>query len=405
MFEHDDLEAGVWLAEHELARTLSWHDLGGVAPDPDVIAALRKALDEKLAERALRAAATTPKSPSSQPDAPRPPPSVLMGARTTGLEATVIRRMDRLATSMAHLYALRPTPLVTVRVENKGDGIRRVAVRCRIEGYSAEVVASRELDSAGTAAAVAAFDLFPPLFPQRIRRLRELTAASLHVEVVDLDGPKVEITMAQPIALLPPTTAVLGYTDPATGKVTDDRELLAAWVTPNAIEVLELLRTAVDISTLKQMIGYQGTAAEVREHVRAIYTALASAKIAYVDSRIAFGAGSGFTCQRVRLPRESLATRSANCIDGTVLMASLLEATGIDPFIVIIPGHAYLGYRPWRDAPVEELVYVETTVIASKSFDEAVVIATDRTTARKALNQVLPLDVRALRAKGITPME
>ena len=35
---------------------------------------------------------------------------------------------------------------------------------------------------------------------------------------------------------------------------------------------------------------------------------------------IAHGAGKGQAAQRTRLPRESLATQSANCIDGTVLM-------------------------------------------------------------------------------------
>jgi hypothetical protein len=391
------LEQAAQRADEELESARAYYALANLPVDDDRIQKLEAAA--KAAHEALAGAIATAAKP--------PPPAkpklalaggALMGATTTGLEANVTMRMDRLATSMAHLYALRGTPLVSVRVDNKDlTKKRRVSVRCHIEGYSAEAIATSELVPNGGET----FDLFPPLFPEKARELSELTAASLHVRVDDLDSGKPELVMAKAIPLLPPTTAVLGYKDPQTGGVVDQRELLAAYVTPNSPVVLELLRTAADGSKLKAMIGYQSMSVDdVRDQVRAIYNALATSKLSYVDSRIAFGAGAGQTLQRIRLPRESLNSDSANCIDGTVLMASLLEATGLDPFIVIVPGHAYLGYRLQLGGT--DLEYVETTVISSKPFEDAVKIATEKS---KTTSSILKLDVRALRAKGITPME
>ena len=73
--------------------------------------------------------------------------------------------------------------------------------------------------------------------------------------------------------------------------------------------------------------------------------------------------------QRVRLPSESLTGGQANCIDGTVLMASLLEGFSLNPAIVVIPGHAFLGWETWPNSHVWR--YLETTMIGTNNFQEA----------------------------------
>ena len=59
----------------------------------------------------------------------------------------------------------------------------------------------------------------------------------------------------------------------------------------------------------------------------------------------------------------------ANCIDGTVLFASALENIGIEPLIVLIPGHAFVGWKRWTDSNV--CGFLETTMIPTHSFEEA----------------------------------
>ena len=63
----------------------------------------------------------------------------------------------------------------------------------------------------------------------------------------------------------------------------------------------------------------------------------------------------------MRLPRESLTAGTANCIDGAVLFASLLEGISLSPALVIIPGHALVAWETWEDSG--EWDYLETTMI------------------------------------------
>jgi len=51
--------------------------------------------------------------------------------------------------------------------------------------------------------------------------------------------------------------------------------------------------------------------------------------------------------QRLRTPSEILGTGSGTCIDLALLLASCLEYIDIYPVIVLLSGHAFVGY--WRD--------------------------------------------------------
>ena len=73
--------------------------------------------------------------------------------------------------------------------------------------------------------------------------------------------------------------------------------------------------------------------------------------------------------QRVRLPREALENKSANCLDGTILMASLLEAASLNPGIVLIPGHALLAWE--TNDHSNQWDYLETTMIGTQDFETA----------------------------------
>lgn len=135
----------------------------------------------------------------------------------------------------------------------------------------------------------------------------------------------------------------------------------------------------------------------------------------YIDSPLNLGEQAGQVTQRVRLPTESLAAGgSANCIDGTVLFASLLELASIDPFIVIVPGHAFVGWRIWQG--VHEYEFLETTMIGSDDFNAAQQVAQAQyndALMRGYLNRGLfdpagfarLIDVAACRTKGILPLE
>jgi len=60
---------------------------------------------------------------------------------------------------------------------------------------------------------------------------------------------------------------------------------------------------------------------------------------------------------------ESLNNSQANCVDGSVLFASLLRKIGIEPFLVLVPGHCYVGF--YLDAAQENPIALETTLLGA----------------------------------------
>jgi len=97
--------------------------------------------------------------------------------------------------------------------------------------------------------------------------------------------------------------------------------------------------------------GSGGSPESRLESIALVWDDLVSRGLRYQNLTAADG-----RAQRCRLVHESLGTGNANCIDGTVLLASFLEAMGIESYIALMPGHALLcvdGGDQW--------LFIETT--------------------------------------------
>lgn len=190
----------------------------------------------------------------------------------------------------------------------------------------------------------------------------------------------------------------------------DTESLIAAWVTPKNDVVEQILSNAKEKLWSRSLSGYQDP--DVVSQVEAIFNAVRNTQVSYVNSSMSFG-NVGFT-QRVRLPQESILKKSANCIDGAVLFASLFENIGLEPLIVLIPGHAFVGVRLAPNS--SETLFIETTLIGRRvlvsiltlesTFDAAVregnakynnAITTDP-------NSVHLIDIKKERENGIYPL-
>jgi hypothetical protein len=331
------------------------------------------------------------------------PNTNLLGPATTGLEVKVDLRMSSVVTSLVHLFNASEQPLVTYEILNTGNATKRLRLISYVEDFSARAVETVEVERLVPAKRAQ----LPTFFPDRLARLNELTRASLNVEVQDLDA-RTEVHRTIPVWLLARTTAPLQVKDPSTGTWKDMTPYLGAFVTPNAPAIMTWVRRALDKQPRKRLVGYQVDKDEVVSEVQAVFDALAESGVSYVNSIIDFTPEIGSSNQRVRLPRESLGDRSANCIDGTVLMASLLEAISLNPAIVVIPGHAFLGWETWKNNG--EWRYLETTMMSTASFGEACTKG-DSTAQTWLANDggantmFKRWSLRDLRAQGITPLE
>ena len=324
-----------------------------------------------------------------------------MGKDTTRVETKIYLRLSHVPTGIVHLMDGQEKPLVSVMIDNVGRQIARLRVTSCVENYSATAVDTLELFPGQKNKEVKQLPVF---FIERLRQIKEITRASLRVHVQHLSG-ETEMERTFPIWLLARTTAYLKVNDPQTGRAVDLTPYLAAWVTPNAPQVMDLLRRAADLHPQKQIAGYQVGEAGVEAQVKAIFEAVKQEQLQYVNSVFCFGRAGGEFMQRIRLPRETLKHHSANCIDGTILMASVLEAASLNPAIVLVPGHAFLAWETLDGSDTWD--YLETTLISTKTFEEAQQVGRSRAERYRTKGQMLRLlSIPALRVDDqVLPME
>ena len=140
----------------------------------------------------------------------------------------------------------------------------------------------------------------------------------------------------------------------------------AVWVTPNMDSIpniLNDLKKKLPNGTVKVYQKYEddATVAESSKRVvQAVYEVLQARKINYVQNDRAGSIG-----QKINYPIETLRLKQGVCIETATLFASILEALGMQVFIVNIPDHAFVGWRIDKDS--NTLDFVETTLIGGTS--------------------------------------
>jgi hypothetical protein len=182
-------------------------------------------------------------------------------------------------------------------------------------------------------------------------------------------------------------------------------EYIGAWITPNARAVEAFLTAAKQRAPRKLFVGEQDRTVE---QVRAIYDELKARGVSYVMDPTIDTDLVGV--QRTRLPSEVLTSTNAQCLEGTILFASLMESIGLRPIIVLVPHHAFVG---WHTVPADgfhmgKVAFVETTKVGTAPFDDAVAAATARFWKEMAAgsfddHSAVHIDVTDLRKLGFQP--
>ena len=145
----------------------------------------------------------------------------------------------------------------------------------------------------------------------------------------------------------------------------------AAYVNENHPAVDRLISEALATGKVNAFTGYQGNRASVIRQMEAIWSALEARNIKY--SSIASTTGSKSHVQHVRLIEDTLNSSQANCVDGSTLYASIARKVGLDPVLVIAPGHCYVAVDLGK-----ELLGIEMTMLGRSTFADAVEWATNK---------------------------
>jgi tetratricopeptide (TPR) repeat protein len=292
-------------------------------------------------------------------------------------------------------------PVLTLKLYNFDEKPRNVRIEVEIPGVTEKKVTTKMLMPGKKEVA----ELTPPLrtdFPIGALRAERPSQLSIKVSV----GSDAIYEKSYPITVLPRDTLPLSQRIDADLSAPTPG-FIAAWVTPNAKAVDAFLNDAK-----KRINGtFAGDQMATFPQVKAIWDELSAQGVSYVMDPAVL-ADFGFA-QRTRLPAEVLQSKNAQCLEGTILFATLLEAIGLEPIIVRVPGHAFVGWRPnARDgARPGDLAFVETTMVHDAKFEDATRVALNRVLEEKKAGHfakgiygpAFMLEVSDLRKQGFRP--
>jgi hypothetical protein len=285
-------------------------------------------------------------------------------------------------------------PAAILNITNTADQPVLQIIRSGIEDFSRTTEHTVIVGPRQTLSVPIVPDLLPSAFA-----LQEIVHAPLTITVANEDG---SITFARSQAVLLHSGSDLYW-----GKQFANAQLVARWVTPHDPSVLQLVSRAHRFIPNGRMPGYniaehneRFLPAQVTAQAKAIFRAIQDSGFSYVSSIFTFG-GVTETAQRIRLPRETLSLSSANCMDISVAFASAIENIGLQPVIVIVPGHAFAGVRLGPGSP--DVLYLDLTVLPKGTFEQARARA-EAWRKKIPAEQVLTVDVVSARRMNIYPL-
>lgn len=297
-------------------------------------------------------------------------------------------------------YLGDPWGLVGIRLRNAKPG-SQVTVAVQADALAEPTRESFTLDRVGD------YALYPRL-RYRFDRLRDTVTpgpVSVHWSVWVDGQPRGSATQAARLRSVNDVPFMLA-TPQGPQNMT---QMFTAFVTEDAPWVPELLREAMAKYNMGA-VGYQMGPDGVDVQVRAVYEMLQRRGVKYSSITETAGNSDRVASQHVRFPSESLRGAEANCVDGTVLMATLLRRMGIDPVLVTGPGHMLLGYvrDPSKPMSMSTVNFVETTVVASEPFAAAVEKGRAKVVEWRSKHASSPMlnfiSVDAARQAGVMPI-
>jgi hypothetical protein len=235
-----------------------------------------------------------------------------------------------------------------------------------------------------------------------------LQVAQLRAETFEITVTAGEKTVHASLVctLHPVNEAVSRVLDPATGQWQDTSVCFAAYVNEDHPWIGPLLRDAGSRGNLERFAGYEFGERSVVEQLEAIWEALAARRLTYADLATTSGGVPGVASQYVRFLDQSVREPGANCVDASVLMASIFRRIGLRPVLFFAPGHCFVAV--YDAAQGGQLIPIETTLLGTSPFTAAL-SAGGRELAAATPNLNSPgycaVDIALARQAGVKPIE
>lgn len=280
----------------------------------------------------------------------------------------------------------------------------------------------------------------PSYFVPAVWRIERIVAGGVHhIALPDLRlEPGVLVNLTETVRGRVTVRAILGEVELAAhqgdiellppahwGGVMAAPELLAAFVRPNDPAVDLVIRDAAaalaKAGKATAIDGYKSNL-KVRayEIAEAIWIALAGRGITYVLPPASFERSG----QKVRSPSDIMERRVGTCLDLSLLYAACAEQAGLNPILVLLAGHAFVGL--WlkdedfsaavvddvqvlrKRSSLDDLVLIETTLLTAQPparFAAAVKSGAEHLAEGAKAPFELAIDIGRARARQIRPLD
>lgn len=141
-----------------------------------------------------------------------------------------------------------------------------------------------------------------------------------------------------------------------------------AYVNEDHPMIDQLLKEALSAKLVRRFVGYQRTEKQVNDQVYALWYVLQKRNFRYSSITNTSLSSNMVYAQRVRTIDDALKASQINCVDGSVLFASMLKAINLVPVLVRVPGHMFVGY--YLDKGRKKVDFLETTMIGDVDLDD-----------------------------------
>lgn len=280
-------------------------------------------------------------------------PSSILSVATT--DAQIIEPSDS-------NYIGNPKSCIAVRIRSK-KAYSRVRIEVNETPFFARSVSEFVLEKPRTS-----YLIYPDIIwnYEALRNNQQAEPISVAV-TVEMNGEEIG-QRVRTFSVRSINECLLGYVTNGT-KFHDTGIFFAAYVNEENPMIDKLLREALNTRIVNRFLGYQaGKAEAVDKQVYALWNVLQKRNFRYSSiSNTSLSSNVVFS-QRVRTFDNALQSSQINCVDGSVLFASLLRAINIEPILIRIPGHMFVGY--YTDSSHKNINFLETTMIGDVDLND-----------------------------------
>ena len=250
-------------------------------------------------------------------------------------------------------YVGKPLSGIALRVKSPHSN-SRVRVTLKESPFFAESISEFMLEKSGVE-----YTIYPEIVwdYEALKNNVQSTPMTFSV-TMEINGKKLPVETK---------TLSLGYLD-SKNKFHDTGVFFAAYVNEENPKIDQLLREALNTRIVKRFLGYQASAEQVDKQVYALWHVLQKRNFKYSSISNSSLSSNVVFAQRVRTFDDALEAAQINCVDGSVLFASLLKAININPILVRLPGHMFVGY--YTDKSHKDMNFLETTMIGDVDLED-----------------------------------